>query len=228
MQDEAKNGKTSMVNTVFGKENLKVTCVERKYKVSNSKIGFIVTAKKELDENTTNELLHEDMELKTFLANYEITDVVPVSICQESANVADKNVLGMKMPIKNMVVKKNGVSARNHDIRVKNDYTRIKSGGISTKGNDKLMGNRGAAKNMKNEAVKRRELFDSLDLQERFVIKDYKKALEKMGIVTTNTAMPYDDLECLAKQGKIVRMGKGERGAVTFIKKKNEAETVAQ
>jgi hypothetical protein len=228
MKDEMKNGKTSMVSKIFCKENLRVTCVERKYKVSNSKIGFIVTAKKELDENTTNELLREDMELKTFLANYEITDVVPVSECQERVSVIEKNVQTRETSIANIMTKKNGVPARNDDIRVKNGYTRVKNDNMSAKGNDKLVGNHSASKNVKNDAINRRELFDSLDLSETFVIKDYKKALEKKGIITTNTAMPYDDLEWLEKQGKVTRIGKGERGAVSFMIKKKENETVTQ
>jgi hypothetical protein len=36
---------------------------------------------------------------------------------------------------------------------IKNDFARIKSVDISTKGNNKLMGNRSAAKNIKNEAM---------------------------------------------------------------------------
>jgi hypothetical protein len=224
MQDETKNGKTSTINTVLGKDDFRVTCVERKYKVSNSKIGFIVTAKKELDENTTNELLHEDMELKTFLTNYEITDVVPISMCDAHVDAVDRNVQTRKMPIAGIMTKKNGMPARNGDIRVINDFTSIKSGGMSVKCDDKLMKNRSVANEMKSEAVKRRELFDSLDLQERFVVKDYKEALEKKGIVITNTAMPYDDLERLAKQGKIVRIEKGERGVVVFTKKRNDEE----
>lgn len=57
------------------KEKFKVTCMERKYKVAGARVSYIITAKKELDEDVTGKLLHEDMELKTFLANYEITNI---------------------------------------------------------------------------------------------------------------------------------------------------------
>lgn len=208
MRNEMKNGKTSTISTIFDKENLRVTCVERKYKVSNSKIGFIVTAKKEFDENTTQALLHEDMELKTFLANYQITDIVPVSVCEEHVNIAEKNVPERNVSIANIMTKKNGVHTKSDDTRAKN-YGVPKCG-------------------VKYESMKRRELFDTLDLQETFVIKDYKKALEKNGIIITNTAMPYDDLGWFEKQGKVVRIGKGKRGAVAFMIKKKESDTVIQ
>ena len=50
----------------------KVTCIERKYEVEGEKVSYMVTAKKELSEDLTDKLLHEDMELKTFIANYNI------------------------------------------------------------------------------------------------------------------------------------------------------------
>lgn len=215
------NEKTKVDSTMSGKENFKVTCIERKYRISNSKVGFVVTAKKELDENTTSELLHEDMELKTFLANYEITDVVHVPICQASDVVTEKNVTTGKMSIASIMTKKNLVSTRNDGVVVRNNYTMIKNEGVPAKGKDKLVGNRSASKNVKNEAAKRRELFDSLDLPQTFLIKDYKVALEKNGIIATNTAMPYDDLEWLEKQGKVAKTGKGKHGAVTFAIKKD-------
>lgn len=68
--------KSNEIDTIYGKEKLKITCVERKYKVAKPAITFIITAKTELDEDTTGRLLQEDMELKTFLANYEITDIM--------------------------------------------------------------------------------------------------------------------------------------------------------
>lgn len=205
---ELKNGKTNGIRTMLGQDNLKVTCVERKYKVSNSKIGFVVTAKKELDENTTQELLHEDMELKTFLANYEITDIVPVSTFQKCANITGKEASARKVPTTDIIAKKNRGSIKRDDTFAEND-------GVQ-KSNKKI------------EAMRRIELFDSLNLPDRFLIKDYKKALEEIGLKTTNTAMPYDDLERLQKQGKIVRVGKGERGAVSFLKKKKEEAIVMQ
>ena len=68
--------KTNEISTIYGKEKLRVTCVERKYKVVGSRVSYLISAKKELDENVTERLLHEDMELKTFLANYEITNIM--------------------------------------------------------------------------------------------------------------------------------------------------------
>lgn len=63
------------IDMVNSKERLKITCVERKYRIEKPTSSFIIVAKKEFDEDTTDKLLHEDMELKTFLANYEITNI---------------------------------------------------------------------------------------------------------------------------------------------------------
>ncbi len=52
---------------------MNVTCIERKYKVTGNGLNYFITAKKELDQELTNKLLHEDMELKTFLTYYEVT-----------------------------------------------------------------------------------------------------------------------------------------------------------
>lgn len=68
--------KLSEIDTGNNKEKLKITCIERKYKVEKSTISFIITARTELDEDATDKLLHEDMELKTFLTNYDITDII--------------------------------------------------------------------------------------------------------------------------------------------------------
>ena len=205
MQNKMKNEKTNGISTIFGQEELRVTCVERKYRVSDSKIGFIITARKELDEDTTQELLHEDMELKTFLSNYQITDIAPVSVCDKPVKIAEKKASTRQTPIENIKTKKEGISTKGDDIIVRNDDVK---------------------NSIKHEAMKRMELFDSLDLSETFVIKDYKNALEKKGITTTNTAMPYDDLYRLEKQGKVVRIGKGKRGAISFRLNKDGIEVV--
>ena len=68
--------KTNEIDTVYGKDKLIVTCVERKYKVVGSRVSYMISAKKELDEDITEKLLHEDMELKTFLTYYEITNIM--------------------------------------------------------------------------------------------------------------------------------------------------------
>lgn len=83
--------KTNEIETVYGKEKLRITCVERKYKVSGSRVSYTISAKKELDENVTERLLHEDMELKTFLANYEITNItLPVPSSQKVEIIKEK------------------------------------------------------------------------------------------------------------------------------------------
>lgn len=52
---------------------MNVTCIERKYKVTGNGLNYFITARKELDQELTKKLLHEDMELKTFLTYYEVT-----------------------------------------------------------------------------------------------------------------------------------------------------------
>ena len=90
--------KTSEIDTIYGKEKLKVTCVERKYKVVSPRVTYIITAKKELEENVTERLLHEDMELKTFLTYYEITNIMlPVS-SRENVNPVIKKKIPGKIP----------------------------------------------------------------------------------------------------------------------------------
>ena len=83
--------KTNEIDTVYGKEKLKVTCIERKYKVVGSRVSYLISAKKELNEDVTENLLHEDMELKTFLANYEITNIMlPVITGQHREIIPNK------------------------------------------------------------------------------------------------------------------------------------------
>ena len=82
--------KTNEIDTVYGKEKLKVTCIERKYKVVGSRVSYLISAKKELDEDITEKLLHEDMELKTFLTYYEITNIMlPVVERQHIETITD-------------------------------------------------------------------------------------------------------------------------------------------
>lgn len=83
--------KTNEIGTIYDKEKLKVTCIERKYKVSTLRVSYTISAKKELDENVTERLLHEDMELKTFLANYEITNIMlPVYSSQNVETIKER------------------------------------------------------------------------------------------------------------------------------------------
>lgn len=74
-----------------GKEKSRITCVERKYKVVGPRVSYLISAKKELDEDITEKLLHEDMELKTFLTYYEITNIVlPVINSQHTETITNK------------------------------------------------------------------------------------------------------------------------------------------
>lgn len=179
--DEYKKS-TSEIGTIYGK-TLRVTCVERKYKVVDEKASFIIVARKEFDEDTTDKMLHEDMELKTFLANYEITNVTfPFS--------RSENIKTRKMKIPEIGKLEIGKKEESESTRKRRDtimYT-----------------------------LKRRELFDSLDLPEEFLVKDYIEAIEKIGMKVSNSAMPYEDLRWLSKKGKVALVKKTERGAIIY------------
>lgn len=84
--------KTSEIDTIYGKEKLRVTCVERKYKIVGSRVSYLISAKKELDEDVTEKLLHEDMELKTFLTHYEITNIMLPVIGSKHTETIKNNV----------------------------------------------------------------------------------------------------------------------------------------
>lgn len=79
-------------------KKLKVTCIERKYKVQGDKAICVIKAKREFDEDLTEKLLHEDMELKTFLTEYEIEKIEEkedhkaerIEIVQTKNKVAEK------------------------------------------------------------------------------------------------------------------------------------------
>jgi hypothetical protein len=88
-------------NIIQGNEKLKITCVERKYKISGSRVTYIITAKKELNEDVTGKLLFEDMELKTFLANYEISKVIPkdIEVSEEKATIEKKIIDNEKIQV---------------------------------------------------------------------------------------------------------------------------------
>jgi hypothetical protein len=178
------NNSSSEIDAIYGKK-LRVTCVERKYKVVDQKSSFIIVAKKEFDEDTTEKMLHEDMELKTFLANYEIANITSPS---QSSNKENIKIQKKKIPeIEKLEIGK----------KEESESTR--------KRRDIIMA-----------TLKRRELFDSLDLPEEFLVKDYIEGIEKNGIKISNSAMPYDDLKWLAKQGKVKMVNKTERGVTTY------------
>lgn len=84
--------KLNEIDIINNKEKPKITCIERKYKVEKSTVSFIITASTELDEDATGKLLHEDMELKTFLANYDITDII-LSSKSSTDHVEIENVI---------------------------------------------------------------------------------------------------------------------------------------
>ena len=177
------NNSTSEIETIYGK-TLRVTCVERKYRVIDPRTSFIIVAKKEFDEDTTEKMLHEDMELKTFLANYEIVNITSTSYSGEDVKIQKK-----KMP--EMGKKEESEAAR--------------------KRRDIIM-----------ESLKRRELLDSLNLPEEFLVNDYTEAIEKNGIKITNARVSRDDLKWFEKKGKVKMIRKADRGASVYILIKND------
>lgn len=192
--------KTNEISTIYGREKLRVTCIERRYKVEDSKVSFIVNAKKEFDENTTSKLLHEDMELKTFLANYEITDVI-----LQPAEIENVETVGRLT--KNAVANKESIlPARNLP---KNNIPKDAIKNLTQR-------------QIREATIERRQLFDTLDLTEEFRARDYVKALEDKGIKITNDAMPYDDLKRLEKQGKVTSLAKREYGPRIYKKAKKD------
>ncbi len=188
-----------------GKDKLIITCVERKYRVLNSNVGFVIVSKKELDENVTQELLDEDIEIKTFLENHPIIEMVPLaakSIGVDSINIDDKNI--SKENINDASIDR--IMTNKNRSRLRRDESIVTHQNVN-----------GA----KQRAMKRRELFDDLNLSERFTTRDYKDELRKKGIEITNTAMPYDDLDWLEKQGKIKKDLKNKSGPAAFVKLKS-------
>ena len=69
----------------------KIICIERKYKVESDKLKYIITAKKELSQDITDLLLHEDMELKTFLEYYNI-DLIQESTAKIGIDAAKTDI----------------------------------------------------------------------------------------------------------------------------------------
>lgn len=69
---------------------------------------------------------------------------------------------------------------------------------------------------IKTKTMVRRELFDSLNLPEEFLIRDYKKAIEEKGINVLNSSVLYADMIILQKKGKVARLEKKRRGISVF------------
>ena len=178
------------IDTIYGKKQ-KVTCIERKYKIVDQNVSFFIVTRKEFDEDTTEKMLHEDMELKTFLANYDITDISFTYSGKENIKIQKK-----KIPEKGKFeIPEKG----------KFEIGKKEESEATKKRRDIIM-----------NALKRRELFDSLDLPEEFLVKDYIETIEKNGLKISNSAMPYDDLKWLIKKGKVKFVKKNDRGIITY------------
>ena len=220
--DTHKN-RTSEISTTYG-ETLKVTCVERRYKVIDSNAIFIIVAKRELDEDTTEKLLHEDMELKTFLANYEIGNITYLSPVGKDNQVENIKIGDIEFQRKNLPdtekygIGKSGVG--------KPGVGKSGLGRHITRKSE--IGEPEIGKREESESVikrrelimmtlKRRELFDSLDLPEEFLVSDYTEAIEKNGIKISNSRISRDDLKWLEKMGKVKNNGKNDRGAIIYM-----------
>jgi hypothetical protein len=181
----------SEIDTIYGKK-LRVTCTERTYKVVDKKVSFFIVTRKEFDKGRTEKILQEDMELITFLKNYEITNIRFSSPRNENINLQKKKLYE----------------------RGKFEIGKKEESESTKKRRDIIM-----------NTLKRRELFDSLDLPKEFLVRDYIEAVEKNGINFSNSAMPYDDLKWLAKKGKIEMIKKIDSGTVSYrILRKTEID----
>jgi hypothetical protein len=76
-----------------------ITCIERRYKVESENLTYFITAKKELNQDITDLLLREDMELKTFLEYYQIEDIQEKERVEETMEkVPEKQIELAKLP----------------------------------------------------------------------------------------------------------------------------------
>lgn len=209
--DTHKN-RTGEISTTYGKI-LKVACIERRYKVIDSKATFIIVAKRELDGDTTEKLLHEDMELKTFLANYEIGNITyfsPVGKDNEVENIKIGNVEFQKKKLTETGKYGTGKSGIG---RCTTGKSEIREPEIGKKEESESVTNR---RELIMMTLKRRDLFDSLNLPEEFLVSDYTEAIEKNGIKIPNSRISRDDLKWLEKMGKVKYNGKNDRGAIIY------------
>jgi hypothetical protein len=209
-------------------EKLRVTCIERRYKITGSKSSFIIVAKKEFDENTTEKMLHEDMELKTFLANYEIVNASSISSEEENINIHKRKIPEIgKSEIEKPEEENINIHKRKIPEIEKPEIGKSEIGkseiGKSEIGKSEIENKEESEATKKRREIimstlKRREMFDSLDLPEEFLVRDYIDVIEKNGIKISNSAMPYDDLKWLTKMGKVKMIKKSERGITTYAK----------
>lgn len=191
------NKKSSEIDTIYG-NTLKITCTERKYRIIDSGTSYIIVAKRELDEDTTEKLLHEDMELKTFLANYRICNIKRTLSGAKYSDI-DGNRLVQK-------ILKDGMSNKVPPSSWEKEESE------SVKNRRELILN----------TMKRREVFSSLDLPEEFLVNDYISEIEKNGLNVSGQRMARDDLKWLTKEGKIEMIGRNEKGACIYKRKKEK------
>jgi hypothetical protein len=258
------------IDTIYGKKQ-KVTCIERKYKIVDQNVSFFIVTRKEFDEDTTEKMLHEDMELKTFLANYDITDISFTYSGKENIKIQKKKIPEkgkfeipekgkfeipekgkfeipekgkfeipekgkFEIPEKGKFeIPEKGKfeipEKGKFEIPEKGKFEIPEKGKfeIPEKGKFEIpekgkfeIGKKEESEATKKRrdiimnALKRRELFDSLDLPEEFLVKDYIETIEKNGLKISNSAMPYDDLKWLIKKGKVKFVKKNDRGIITY------------
>lgn len=213
------------MDTIQNKERLKITCVERKYKVEKPTFSFVITAKTELDEDSTNRLLQEDIELKTFLENFDIVHIYQSTdeIQYVETDILEPEIVEPEIfehDIANPDIVEHFITPILETIEPENvkpviepDITKTKF--ESTKHSHKK---KYVCIEVSHNTSERRALFDCLDLPDKFTIRNYIDALEKKGVHITNTAMPYDDLNYFEKKEKIKELEKKGHGIKTWKK----------
>ena len=91
-----------------------ITCVERLYKVQGQNATYFVKAKTELSQDVTDKLLQEDMELKTFLQNYEITNI---NLSYRTNKTGDEQDKIIRMPVGGLKSSKNPEEGKDNEKR---------------------------------------------------------------------------------------------------------------
>ncbi len=201
------------IDITYAKEKMKITCVERKYKVERDDISFVITARKELDEDTTDKLLYEDMELKTFLANYEIKDIEFQNIDIKTEPTIEHVISStITEPIEPIIASDLGQCIINNN--VKGSIVEIENIEPIKKSSSRKRYVKNV--NMSHSTEERWALFDYLDLPKEFTCKNYVDALKNKGVLITNAVMPYDDMNHFEKIGKVTRIQKAKGCALMF------------
>lgn len=213
-------------DNIKDKERLKVTCIERKYRIDKPDLSFTITANKELDEDTTSNLLHEDMELKTFLSNYEITDIIssgtdvikkPIIV----VNNAKDSIIEIAEETREEIRDDTREEIRDDTREQIRDDTREQI--IDKKEIKQIFTTNLGRQNKKrtfhpqtHTTSERRALFDYLNLPKQFTCRNYIDALGEKGAKVTNTAMPYDDLKYFERIGKVEKTKKTISGVMVW------------